>query len=316
MIQFFTPLKNIELENFNIDFYEIIPGVNISNNQIIKKKFLSDRNKIMIGMIESQFIESCEVFLFFDYENDAEIFAGETNLQSLEHILLWVDDILKNLWLVKDNNVLCDTAFLIHDQITPLAEAASLRLQYQLTDSKGFIGKAVFNKEEIIEFSRKHDIIENHFYSKKSGSLSFILEKNFSRINRALIFVKQAREARNLAYKISNYCSAMETLFSTDNAELSHKLSERIAFFYKKELNPLETFKTIKKAYAIRSKLTHGDTLDTNTIDLLPELSKKIDNILRRSINRIFEEKELFEIFESPKNIIDSYFETLIFSTE
>lgn len=316
MMQFFTPLKNIELQNFDIDFFEIIPGVNISNNQKIKKKFLSNRNKIMIGVIESQFIESCETFLFFDYENNAEIFAGEPILISLERILLWVDDVLKNLWLVKDNNVICDTAFLIHDEITPISEAASLRLQYQLTDSKGFIGKTIFNKEEIIEFSKKHDIIENHFYSRKSGSLSFMLEKNYSRINRALIFVKQAREARNIAYKISNYCSAMETLFSTDNAELSHKLSERIAFFHKKKLNPLDTFKTIKKAYGIRSKLTHGDTLDANTIDILPDLSERIDTLLRLSINTIFENAKLLEIFESPKNIIDSYFETLIFSND
>lgn len=141
-----------------------------------------------------------------------------------------------------------------------------------------------------------------------------MLEKDFSRINRALHFVKQAREARNLAYKISNFCSAFEALFSTDNMELSHKLSERIAFFMKEDLIKVETFKTMKKAYGIRSKLTHGDTLDNKHLDQLPEISTQLDRILRLSINKIIENPDLFEIFESSKNSIDAHFEGLIFS--
>lgn len=315
MKQFFTPLKFVKLEEFDVDFLEIIPGVNISTNSKIRDKILSDRNVTIIGVLEAQFMKMSQAFLFFDYENDEEIFKDETNLESLERILLWIDDIFKNLWLVKDNSVQCDTAFLIHDhdEITPKSEASSLRIQYQFTKSNGLIEDTSFTKNEIIEFSKYHDTIESHFYSKKSGPFGFMPEKNFSRINRGLIFVKQAREARNLAYKISNYCSALETLFSTDSVELSHKLSERIAFFLQNEFGVLETFKTIKKAYRIRSKLTHGDTLDNKQIENLDGLSIKIDNILRVSINKIIMNKEFLEIFESPKNVIDQYFEGLIF---
>lgn len=313
MNQFFTALKFIELENFDVEYLEIIPGVYISNNHEIKKQILSEQNIKVIGALEAHFFENSNAFLFFDYEKSEEVFKGEKNLESLERILLWIDDIFKNLWLIKDNNVITDTAFLIHKDIEQNSEAASLRLQYQFTKSNGLIETTTFSKEEIIEFSKFHDDIENHFYAKKLGSQGFMLEKNFSRINRGLIFVKQAREARNLAYKISNYCSALETIFSTDNVELSHKLSERIAFFLKEDFTVLETFKLIKKAYGVRSKLTHGDTLDAKQINILDDLSIKIDTILRFSINKIIKSEELLEIFESPKNIIDDFFENLIF---
>ena len=314
MKQFFTPLKFIELENFDVEFLEIIPGVNISNSSEIKNKILSDKNTLLIGALEAQFFKTSNVFLFFEYTDDLEIFQGETNLESLERILFWIDDILKNLWLVKDNCVINDTSFLINSNTDSNSEASSARLQYQLTKSNGLIEDTKFSKEEIIEFSKYHDFIENHFHAKKSNSLGFMLEKNYSRIQRGILFVKQAREARNLAYKISNYCSALETLFSTDNAELSHKLSERIAFFLKDDFKVIETFKTIKKAYGIRSKLTHGDTLDNKQIEILDDLSVRIDRILRFSINKIIKNEEFLNIFESPKNVIDEYFEELIFN--
>lgn len=315
MIHFFTPLKNIKLENFDVEYLELIPGVNISNNKNIKEKLLSDLNINLIGILEADYFKSSEAFLFYDYENEdeIEIFQGLTNLQRLHMILLWIDDLFKNLWLIKDNNVLTDTAFLIPNSKDPTSEAASMRLQYQLTSSNGRFEDVIFSKEELSKFSKYHDDIENHFHLKNSGSMEFMLEKNFSRINRGLIFVKQAREARNLAYKISNYCSALETIFSTDNVELSHKLSERVSFFLKDEFNILETFKNVKKSYAVRSKLTHGDTLDAKQIEILDDISIKIDNILRISINKIINNKNLLTIFESPKNVIDQYFEELIF---
>lgn len=313
MKQFFTSLKFIELEDFDEEYIELIPGVKISNSQKLKDKILTEENNQIIGLIESQFIHNCSAFLYYEYDNNEDIFKEQTNLKILELVLRWVDDILKNLWLIKDNCVSSDTAFLIHDKDDIITDASSLRLQYQFNKSTGELGTTKFTKKELIEFAKYHDDIENHFYSKKSGSNRFMLRKNFSRINRGLIFVKQAREARNIAYKISNYCSALETLFSTDSVELSHKLSERIAFFLKDDYDKLKTFKTIKRAYGIRSKLTHGDTLDNKQIEMLGDLSSEIDEILRFSINKILKNNSLLETFDSSKNIIDSYFDEIIF---
>jgi hypothetical protein len=313
MKQFFTSLNFIELEGLDAECLELIPGLEISNCKKIKSKILTEENIRIIGIIEAEFIRECDAFLYFEFEDDEETFKGRTNLEMLERVLLWLDDILKNLWLIKDNCVSSDTAFLIHVENNVPKEASSLRLQYQFNKSNGKLDKTHFKKNELIEFAKYHDDIENYFYAKKSGSTGFMLQKNFSRLNRGLLFVKQAREARNLAYKISNYCSALETLFSTDNVELSHKLSERIAFFLNNDYNKFKTFKTIKKAYSIRSKLTHGDILDNKQIDGLDELSLEIDGILRFSINKVLKDKALLDIFESPKDVINSYFDKIIF---
>lgn len=312
MRQFFTTLKFLELESFDEEFIELIPGIRIFQSKKIAEKILTDENMQIIGIIETQYVKDSDAILYYEFEDYEEVFKDCSNLEILENILQWIDDLLKNLWLLKDNSVTCDTAFLIHEAEGNY-EASSLRLLYQFNTSRGKLENIKLNKEEIIEFAKYHDTVEGYFHTKKSGSLNFMLNKNFSRISRGLLFVKQAREARNLAYKISNYCSALETVFSTDSAELSHKLSERIAYFLKDDFNKLNTFKLIKKAYNIRSKLTHGDTLDVKQIAVLDDISFEIDIIIRFCFNKILKDETLLQTFDSSNNVIDSYFESLLF---
>ncbi|MFV8354911.1 hypothetical protein ACNQGB_01845 [Flavobacterium sp. XS1P32] len=266
----------------------------------------------IIGVIETQYIKDCEAILYYEFEDSEDSFNDLTNLEILENILQWIDDLLKNLWLLKDNAVACDTAFLIYES-DGIYEASSLRLLYQFNTSRGKLENIRLNKNKIIEFAKYHDSVECYFHKKNSGSLKYMLSKNFSRISRGLLFVKQAREARNLAYKVSNYCSALETVFSTDSAELSHKLSERIAYFWKDDFKKLDTFKLIKQAYNIRSKLTHGDTLDIKQIEVLDDISYEIDIIIRFCFNKILKDETLLLTFDSSNNIIDNYFENIIF---
>jgi hypothetical protein len=312
MRQFFTTINFLELETFDEAFIELIPGVRLFESKNIAAKILSEKNIEIIGIIESLHIKHSEAILYYEFADNEECFKDADNLQILGIILNWINDLLKNLWLIKDNSAVCDTAFLIHEDGGKY-EASNLRLQYQFNSSKGTLEKIKLNREEIIEFSKFHESIESYFCTKDSSSFNFMLNKNFSRVSRGLLFVNQAREARNLAYKISNYCSALETVFSTDSAELSHKLSERIAYFLQNDFNKLTTFKLIKKAYSVRSKLTHGDTLDHRQIKVLDEISFEIDVILRFSFNKILKDQNLLTIFDSSNNIIDSYFENLLF---
>lgn len=54
------------------------------------------------------------------------------------------------------------------------------------------------------------------------------ISKKCSRYGIAYGFIKVARRDFNPAMKISHYCSALEVLFTTDNNELTHKLSKRV----------------------------------------------------------------------------------------
>ncbi len=53
---------------------------------------------------------------------------------------------------------------------------------------------------------------------------------------------------------------------SASSAELSHQLAERAAFLLK-SLGALRAFKATKKAYSVRSKIVHGDTLSNKQLE-------------------------------------------------
>jgi len=312
MRHFLSTFSNLKLTGLDSDFLELIPGIRITSSPTIREKILTDTVKFAIGYIETEYIRRSNSFVYYEYEDNEPTFKGLPQNNQLEIILLWIDDILKNSWLFKDNCITCDTAYLIDDQV-PNGLGSSLQLQYKHSLSNGLIKAIEFTKQDWIDCISIHDKLETYLVNKESGSLKFMLEKNFSRVGRSLKFVKQAREARNIPYKISNYCAALETLFTTENMEISHKLSERVAFFIKDEFIKIETYKSVKKAYSIRSKLTHGASIEKKELDQLAEISFQTDKILRSAIIKIINSIDLLEIFDSSNEKIDRFFENLIF---
>lgn len=311
MKYFFTTLRNISLTDFNNDFIELLPALKITNRKEIKARILSPKNREIIGILETMNILNSNAFVYYEYEDNEPIWKGLKNIQILEIILNWIDSLLKNSWLHKDNCIVCDTAFLI-DSSPILAGASSLRLEYIQTLATGGIDTVNYTANEITEMVSIHHKVEMYLSGRDSATIRFMLEKNFSRIGRALLFVKQGREARNLAYKLSNYCSALETLFTTDSMELSHKLAERTAFFLADRLTKSDVFSIIKKAYTVRSKLSHGASLDSKQIENLFFISKETDNILRIAFNKILNDSDLTKLFDSDNLSIDDYFLKLI----
>jgi hypothetical protein len=59
--------------------------------------------------------------------------------------------------------------------------------------------------------------------------------------------------------------------------------------------------------------LTHGDVLNNTQIKEIVEISKSVDEILRLALNKILASEDLKKVFDSTKESVDSYFETLIF---
>jgi len=294
------------------DVIEILPGINITNNKSIKEKLL---NKVIIqaiGFVETTHILESKNFLYYEY--DLEDYQKANNEQFLFIILIWLDDLLKNSWLIKDNCMDCDYAFLGKNIHLLSGEFSSNLIASRSTLASGHIDVITLNKTEIREWVKIHDKVEMYLHNQNSSSTEFMLEKHFSRIGRCLAFVKAARKSINLAYKILNYCSAFETLLTTDITELSHKLSERAAFYlqYKFE-NKLDTYLTLKYAYNIRSKLTHGGTLKPSEIERLSEISMKCDQYLRELLVGILKDEKKVSLFDGQSDGIETYFNQLIF---
>jgi hypothetical protein len=316
MKYFFATLLHIDLLDFEKECLEIMPGLILTNDSSKLDEFLNEDIKALIGGIEYTHITNSKAILYFEYEEEdiEKHYSDFNNLQLLNLILLWVDDFLKNSWVLKDNSVVCDNAYLIDGPEKENAECSSQRLNYTHTLSEGGIDKTTFSKTEIKKVMEMHEKIESYLADNKSMSMSFSMAKNYSRIGRFSFFVKYARESRNLGHKILNYCSALETLFSTDNTEISHKIGERIAYFLTGDYKKIDTYKAIKKAYTVRSKLTHGANIDNKSIEELPDLSKEIDDILRTIMNKIMMDEQLISIFESNNQLLSNYFNELLFA--
>lgn len=82
---------------------------------------------------------------------------------------------------------------------------------------------------------------------------------------------------------------SLEALFSpSDNQELSHRVSENVAFFMCKGANETERiYQLVKKSYAIRSKVAHGSFKDFRGSPLPVNFLRDLNQLVRESILRI-----------------------------
>lgn len=311
---FLTALRNLEIVDPGESSFEIMPGINFTNSNLVKEYLINDIVVQAIGVIEYNYILQSKNIAFYKYE--LEDFRGHDNDTYLIIVLSWLEELLKNSWLVKDNCIDCDFAFLGRGLDTERAICSSNFLASKRNMADGSRPSVAFTLAELKLWADLHDKSETYYFSKNSNSpKNFMLQKNFSRIGRSMEFVKAARSATNLAYKLSHYCSAFESLLTTDSSELSHKLSERAAFFLQ-ESSPdkLNTYNTLKQAYNVRSKLTHGDVLKESQIEKVPELSVACDSLLRATILKILNDDQLMLLFDGNNEKIDDYFSQLIFS--
>lgn len=315
MKYFFFPIENLELTDLDQEYFELMPGIRITNSEKVKQKLLNDQFIKVLGVINTNHLRECKCLFVYQFtEEDIEDhFKGLPNLGILTILLLWIDDLLKNSWLLKDNCINGDTAYLLDEITSPDSVVSSLRFNYIHSTAYGFTDTvSKLTLKELKDWRDLSDKMEIYLHSKDSQSTKFSMTKNYSRIGRFIFFIKYAREARNQGHKILNYCSAFETILSTDNFEIAHKIAERAAFFNQTEFEKHETFRLVKKAYNVRSKLTHGASMSQKDIDELPELSVKLDSILRATILKIMDNESLIEIMESKKDRITEYFNNLI----
>jgi hypothetical protein len=94
----------------------------------------------------------------------------------------------------------------------------------------------------------------------------------------------------------------LETLYMPDgNAELSFRLSVRVAFLLSVLKDRKETFDFLRKMYSVRSNIVHG-----SEYDLKPGDVKKLEGLLRESIIFWMKNKNRFSASELNKALFES----------
>lgn len=141
--------------------------------------------------------------------------------------------------------------------------------------------------------------------------------KNLSRLSRFVGFIEASRSESNLGIRISLYMTCLEILFTTDASELTQKLSQRVACFLSdSKAERISTFRTIKRAYLIRSTVVHGDCLKPRLEAELSNICVEIDDILRRLFNLIMSDPQHKAIFGKNDQDLEDYFLNLTFDSK
>jgi hypothetical protein len=316
MRYFITSLENIEIETSSRKSIELIPGIIlIFDLNDISNEIKYDLHNI-VGVCEYEKLYESKAILYYEFEDEdiLQHFHNASNMGVLNVLLLWIDDLLKNSWILKDNAINCNTAYLIEKTKDNYVQISDLKLRYVHSFADVTIKSIKLNEDDVTKWSKLHNRIETYLCNQKASSYNFPLVKNFDRFGKFMFFIKYAREARNIAHKLMNYCSALEVLFSTDSSEIVHKIAERAAFFIENEYSMISTYRYVKQAYKIRSKLVHGSYCSINVIESSSEISIEIDRRLRFIANLILTEERIQQIFQKSNEELNEYFINLILS--
>jgi hypothetical protein len=136
-----------------------------------------------------------------------------------------------------------------------------------------------------------------------------------NRIERAFLFLQTLRSAILLPQKISLYIPIFECLFSIDNTEVAHKVSERTALYIGNDKSEkFDIFGCIKECYDLRSRYFHGSVLNKkyDTKEKQKKLAEKIDSICRRVLLKVIEHDQ--QKFLGKEEDLRAFFDSLIFN--
>ncbi|PKH04524.1 hypothetical protein CXF72_00460 [Psychromonas sp. MB-3u-54] len=150
---------------------------------------------------------------------------------------------------------------------------------------------------------------KGYFIFYKNGWHGSFCQKQMNRLNVATSFLQQARSSSDIGVKIANYCSYFEALMSTNSAELTHQLAERAAFLLRNQPEDrYEHFKQTKKAYAVRSKVVHGDVLSKNQLQSIEEVSNHCDQVARELLIKALSDTDFLAALEAKDHsILDKF---------
>jgi len=282
---FITALINIEIPDDLGQGERIYDAVFITNQSSAISKYLTPGFEKIAGTMETNFIRHARACVYAVEER-----PDNTNPQDyLLEKLATVTSFLNSLWLVKDNAVNNNLGFVKYIR-KGQERLDSNSHAIKFSTAKGVEVQAKFTRRELWEarqMFREWIGLSRFVEPGSAATLSTSL-----RLDRAIYFMTGARSSNDIGLKIANYCSALEALFSSNQSELTHQLSERVAAFLEdKPHQRVELYYLTKKAYSIRSTVVHGGFTSSSKADDFIMASTNLDNVLRRIFVKIFKEQ-------------------------
>jgi hypothetical protein len=308
-VTFLIALHHLEIKD-NLGRGDKIDDFTFLSNDIENiKKIIPPDSLSIIGQLEYESLLDSKAYVY----SIQQLPENTRPEEFLIHKLYTVQALLSAIWFHEDNNVDFDIGFLFYKKNGRLGVSSNyLATAYTMSSGQRKILKlSRYQLNSIRKFYREYFTSEELLLGYKYPTQ---LVKGTSRIALSVYHITGARFDPDIGLKVSNYCSALEALFSTSQAELAHQLSERLAFFIASSNEErLSIYKKAKQAYTVRSKIVHGTTIRESDIDNIKELSEFCDRSLRKTITKILSNQGLREIIEGNSDKLDSYMIDLIF---
>ena len=329
---FIIAVYNLGIEENLGEGIELNNGFRLTNNKNFIKSLITEDLIKSIGQIEYKGLIDYAEAVIYSIE---DIDITEQNVDDV-YIRKFINaySFIHDLWMVKDHSIEMNIGFIQFPYLKPsrliltkekVSNVHSNSFSFSSHSmANGTVSTTNYTTSELkkaIELGKDKVVV-----LKNDDIQSDNMDKLNSRLSKSLNFLQLARTLSHLELRIANYCSAFECLFADDNKELSHKLSERIAYFLESEPEKRkDMFKFIKEVYGLRSAVIHGDIISNTQKKNLTDMSIKCDDILRRVFKKLHDTPELDKFYRithknKQKNDIkkefQDYFTNLLFGIE
>lgn len=303
---FFTGITGLSCPSFDAPGFTVFDDFRLINETAAKSRLVS-QYAAEIGSVEASFLCSDGVTLL--YQRGRKTFSTESDLFEqfngfLIAKLAKVENWFNDLWIIKDNSVNHDTGWIVVD----------LPDRYQVTSNVWHNSYCLSNAKNENIFFTKNDFSAARESPLKSeygedvgpiplikpgfhGNVETKLAKRSHRFSRYTYLLSGARGSHDLAIKVLLYCSALETLLSNSTTEITHQVAERCARTLGTD-NKMraQIYRSIKSAYAMRSKAVHGATFDDKSLDKLSVICQEIDDVCRQLAKRVIADGDFLAV--------------------
>lgn len=303
-------IKIISIFNRGINIFD---ELKISNStSLISSTIMNEFIINMIGHLEyNDLLESTYVYAKGDTTKVEHVFnqydTKWDRMLFLDQYMKIAQQFMTCLWLIKDNSVNTELGFLYIEDDHGRAHTINSNMRgIMFTSSNGEYIEEEFSREEIVKAVEYLHLTANpdSLRTTFAQDTMKLVNTESSRLGRFFYFLQHARGQSHIPSKISNYCTMLEVLLSTDASEITHKIAERAALFLgNNSEEKVDIFYTIKSGYKIRSSTVHGDLLSKKykKHQTQVDLSNKLDILLRKLILKIITNEKYIEIFNRYK---------------
>ena len=271
-------------------------------------KQLIDHIRFYMGTLEYGFLTGkCAAVIYrADELSDDDFSAAVDSADArIMDCVNTVTSLLYQMWIFKDNAASSDRGWLYLSR----KSEGMCHSNYNLGRNSCANGKktvVAFNAEELKNLRLASTALG---IPKIASQNTTALSHETSKYERFTLFLQAARENTDLGIKVSQYITALEALVSTSSSELSHQVAERVAcLITERGQARVDVYRKLKGAYNFRSKVVHGDTINTKQFEKLTDCSEFLDQACRAVLFKFVMNSDTFRDAAGNPQLMDEFF--------